>query len=159
MTSAFEKLCGPGKPLKAEPPDAKEFAGLRRSGKARLKDASVNGLALESRFDLELEDVPVAALHRLHRTLRSPASGKALADVAGSRDGLAGEVDRAVDDVGHCAASTCEEGIHRECLKEVVGMTTPETACYGAQRRGEKNAFPELEAIPKWHPATQRPRR
>ena len=52
MTSAFEKLCGPGKPLKAEPPDAKEFAGLLRSGMARLKDASVNGLALASRFDL-----------------------------------------------------------------------------------------------------------
>jgi hypothetical protein len=52
MTSAFEKLCGPGKPLKAEPPDAKEFVGLLRSGKARLKDAGVKGLALESRFDL-----------------------------------------------------------------------------------------------------------
>ena len=52
MTSAFEKLCDPGKPLKAEPPDAKEFAGLLRSGMARLKDASVTGLALASRFDL-----------------------------------------------------------------------------------------------------------
>jgi hypothetical protein len=52
MTSAFEKLCGAGKPLRAEPPDAKEFAGLVRSGKARLKDASSRGLALESRFDL-----------------------------------------------------------------------------------------------------------
>ena len=46
MTSAFENLCGPGKPLKAEPPDAKEFAGLLRSGKARLKDAGAKGLAL-----------------------------------------------------------------------------------------------------------------
>ncbi len=52
MTSAFENLCGPNKPLKAEPPDAKEFAGLVRSGKARLKDASSAALALESRFDL-----------------------------------------------------------------------------------------------------------
>ncbi len=52
MTSAFENLCGPGKPLKAEPPDANEFAGLLRSGKARLKDASTKDLALESRFDL-----------------------------------------------------------------------------------------------------------
>ena len=30
MTSAFDNLCGVGKPLKAEPPDAKEFAGLVR---------------------------------------------------------------------------------------------------------------------------------
>ena len=52
MTSPFDNLCGAGKPLKAEPPDAKEFAGLVRSGKARLKDAGSKGLALESRFDL-----------------------------------------------------------------------------------------------------------
>lgn len=52
MTSAFENLFGPGKPLKAEPPDANEFAGLLRSGAARLKDADTKALALESRFDL-----------------------------------------------------------------------------------------------------------
>jgi hypothetical protein len=52
MTSPFENLCGPGKPLKAEPADAKEFAGLRRSGEARLKDALNSALSLESRFDL-----------------------------------------------------------------------------------------------------------
>lgn len=42
----------PAKALRAEPPDAAEFAGLLRSGRARLKDASNKGLALESRFDL-----------------------------------------------------------------------------------------------------------
>jgi hypothetical protein len=52
MTSAFENLCGPNKPLKAEPPDAQEFAGLKRSGMARLEDAANASLALESRFDL-----------------------------------------------------------------------------------------------------------
>jgi hypothetical protein len=52
MTSAFENLRGPGKPLKVEPPDAKEFAGLLRSGAARLRDAGMPGLAVESRFDL-----------------------------------------------------------------------------------------------------------
>ena len=52
MTSAFENLSGPGKPLKGEPPDAKEFAGLLRSGAARLRDAAMPGLAVESRFDL-----------------------------------------------------------------------------------------------------------
>ena len=52
MTSAFENLCGPGKPLKAEPPDAKEFAGLLRSGNTRLKDSENKALSLESRFDL-----------------------------------------------------------------------------------------------------------
>lgn len=52
MTSAFENLTGPGKPLRAEPPDSKEFAGLQRMGLARLKDAQHQGLSLESRFDL-----------------------------------------------------------------------------------------------------------
>lgn len=52
MPSAFENLCGPGKPLRAEPPDAAEFAGLKRSGLARLTDAENAALALESRFDL-----------------------------------------------------------------------------------------------------------
>ncbi len=52
MTSPFENLSGPGKPLKAEPPDAREFAGLKRSGHARLKDAQNTELSLEGRFDL-----------------------------------------------------------------------------------------------------------
>ena len=52
MTSPFENLCGPGKPLKAEPPDSKEFIGLKRSGHARLTDALNRNLSLESRFDL-----------------------------------------------------------------------------------------------------------
>ena len=52
MPSPFENLCGPAMPLRAEPPDAAEFAGLLRSGQARLKDAGVASLALESRFDL-----------------------------------------------------------------------------------------------------------
>lgn len=52
MTSAFENLCGPNKPLKAEPPDTKEFAGLKQSGLARLKDAGNTTLSLEGRFDL-----------------------------------------------------------------------------------------------------------
>ena len=52
MTSPFENLTGPGKPLRAEQPDSKEFAGLQRMGMARLQDAQKTGLALESQFDL-----------------------------------------------------------------------------------------------------------
>jgi len=52
MTSPFENLTGPGKPLRAEPPDSKEFAGLQRMGMVRLQDAQKAGLALESQFDL-----------------------------------------------------------------------------------------------------------
>ena len=52
MSSPLENFCGPGKPLKAEAPDAAEIAGLMRSGRARLTDARNELLALESRFDL-----------------------------------------------------------------------------------------------------------
>jgi len=52
MASAFENLCGPGKPLRAEAPDNAEIAGLLKSGLARLADAGKVDLSLESRFDL-----------------------------------------------------------------------------------------------------------
>jgi len=52
MSSPLERLTGAGKPLAAEPPDPKEFEGLKRSGLARLKDAANPANALESRFDL-----------------------------------------------------------------------------------------------------------
>lgn len=52
MTSPLERLAGPGKALSAEPPDAKEFAGLKRSGLTRLNDASNTAISLEGRFDL-----------------------------------------------------------------------------------------------------------
>ncbi len=45
-------MCGPGKSLSPEPPDPQEFAGLKRSGLARLHDATFEQLSLESRFDL-----------------------------------------------------------------------------------------------------------
>jgi len=52
VTSPLENLAGPGQPLRAEPPDANEFAGLKRSGLTRLTDAQKQTNSLESRFDL-----------------------------------------------------------------------------------------------------------
>jgi hypothetical protein len=50
--SPLERLAGPGGVLAKEAPDAKEFAGLVRSGLARLKDAENEANSLDSRFDL-----------------------------------------------------------------------------------------------------------
>ena len=50
--SPLERLAGPGNVLGKEPPDAKEFAGLVRSGLARLKDAEKKVNSLDSRFYL-----------------------------------------------------------------------------------------------------------
>ena len=68
MPNPLESLSGPGKSLKKEAPDPNEFAGLLRSGLARLKDASNKQLALESRFDLAYNaahSLSLAALRRL----------------------------------------------------------------------------------------------
>lgn len=52
MSAKLDNLAGPGKTLAIEPPDQAEFDGLKRSGLARVKDAGVEGLSLEGRFDL-----------------------------------------------------------------------------------------------------------
>ena len=67
MPNPLENLSGPGKPLKAEAPDAQELAGLLRSGLARLKDARNTALAFESRFDLAYNAAHALSLAALRR--------------------------------------------------------------------------------------------
>lgn len=67
MTSPLENLCGPGKPLRAEPADAQEFAGLKRSGRKRLADAQNSSNSLEGRFDLAYNAVHALCLAALRR--------------------------------------------------------------------------------------------
>jgi hypothetical protein len=69
MADPLENLCGPGKPLQKEPFDANEFAGLLRSGIARLKDARNATLAFESRFDLASNAAHSLSLAVLPHTL------------------------------------------------------------------------------------------
>ena len=67
MNQALENLCGPGKPLKTEAPDAAEIAGLLRTGFARLADARKTDLAIESRFDLAYNAAHALCLAALRR--------------------------------------------------------------------------------------------
>ena len=67
MHPALDNLCGPGKPLKPEAPDASEVAGLLRTGIARLQDAQNTALALESRFDLAYNAAHALCLAALRR--------------------------------------------------------------------------------------------
>ncbi|KQO19153.1 hypothetical protein [Acidovorax sp. Leaf78] len=67
MHPALENLSGPGKQLKAEPPDEAEIAGLLRTGRARLHDAHNAALALESRFDLAYNAAHALCLAALRR--------------------------------------------------------------------------------------------
>lgn len=50
MRSAYERLAGPGKVLRGEPPDAGEFARLVSSGRAQLIDAQNLTVSLQVRF-------------------------------------------------------------------------------------------------------------
>jgi hypothetical protein len=51
MTSPLERLAA-GKSVAREPPDREEFAGLCKSGLARLGDAANPSVSLDGRFDL-----------------------------------------------------------------------------------------------------------
>ncbi len=51
--------------LKTEPPSRKEFDGLVHSARARLKDAHVETLSIESRFDLGYNAAHALALAAL----------------------------------------------------------------------------------------------
>jgi hypothetical protein len=68
VTSPLENLCGPGKPLRQESPDAKEIAGLERSGLRRLADAEKQANSLESRFDLAYNAAHALSLAALRRS-------------------------------------------------------------------------------------------
>ena len=68
MTSPLENLCGPGKPLRQEAPDAKELSGLARSGLRRLADAEKQANSLESRFDLAYNAAHALCLAALRRS-------------------------------------------------------------------------------------------
>lgn len=63
-SAALANLAKIGK-LKAEPPDARERAGLLRSATVRLQDARQSNLSLESRFDLAYNAAHAAALSAL----------------------------------------------------------------------------------------------
>lgn len=67
MTSPLENLCGPGKALRREAPDAKELAGLVHSGLARLADAQNPSVSLPGRFDVAYNAAHALCLAALRR--------------------------------------------------------------------------------------------
>lgn len=97
MPSPLENLSGPGKPLKAEAPDANEFAGLLRSGLARLKDARNTTLAPESRFDLAYNAAHSLSLVALRRLGYRSANRYIVFQVLQHTLGLGPEVWRVLD--------------------------------------------------------------
>lgn len=78
--------------LRQEAPDAKEFAGLKRSGLARLADAQKPALALESRFDLAYGAAHAFCLAALRRLGYRPANRYIVFQVLPHTLGLGPEV-------------------------------------------------------------------
>ena len=92
MTSPLDALSGPGKSLRQEPPDAAEFAGLKRSGLARLRDAANDGLSLEGRFDLAYNAAHALCLAALRWHGYRPANRYIVFQVLPHTLGLGAEV-------------------------------------------------------------------
>lgn len=97
MTQALENLSGPGKSLKAEPPDATEMAGLLRTGMARLADARIASLSLESRFDLAYNAAHALCLAALRRKGYRASNRYVVFQVLPHTLGLGAEVWRVLD--------------------------------------------------------------
>ena len=97
MPQALDKLCGPGKPLKAEAPDVNEIAGLLRTGVARLNDAGNVTLAMESRFDLAYNAAHALCLAALRRSGYRSGNRYIVFQVLPHTPGLGPEVWRVLD--------------------------------------------------------------
>jgi hypothetical protein len=97
MHPALENLSGPGKSLKAEPPDAQELAGLMRTGLARLADAHNNTLSIESRFDLAYNAAHALSLAALRGMGYRPSNRYIVFQVLPHTLGLGPEVWRVLD--------------------------------------------------------------
>lgn len=67
VISPLENLAGPGKSLRAESFDTKEYEGLLHSGRVRLADAQKANNAIESRFDLAYNAAHALCLAALRR--------------------------------------------------------------------------------------------
>lgn len=97
MSSNFDNLCGPGGPLRPEPPDAAEYAGLLRSGQVRLTDAGNAALSLEGRFDLAYNAAHALSLAALRRCAYRPANRYIVFQLLPQTLGLGPEVWRVLD--------------------------------------------------------------
>lgn len=97
MASPLENLSGPGKSLQKEPPDAKEFAGLKRSGLARLADSANPANSLEGRFDLAYNASHALCLAALRWHGYRPANRFIVFQVLPRTLGLGPEVWRILD--------------------------------------------------------------
>jgi hypothetical protein len=126
VTSALEKLSGPGKVLKVEPPDSQEFAGLKRSALARLADSAKSTNSLESQFDLAYNAAHALCLAALRWHGFRPANRYIVFQALPHTLGLGSEVWRVLDKCHYIRNLGEYEGdlnIHERLVEDLI------TAC------------------------------
>lgn len=96
MISPLEALAGPGRPLKPEPPDPREFANFLRSATVHLRDAANPDLSLESRFLLTYNAAHALCLAALRYRGYRPSSRFIVFQVLPHTLGLGPEVWRVI---------------------------------------------------------------
>jgi hypothetical protein len=74
VRSPLDNLAELGGPLRREPADADEYAGLVRSGQVRLADAQNGANSVESRFDLAYNAAHALCLAALRRADYRPTN-------------------------------------------------------------------------------------
>jgi hypothetical protein len=109
--SPLERLAGPGNVLGKEPADAKELAGLVRSGLARLKDSENEANSLESRFDLAYNAAHALCLAALRRHGFRPSKRYIVFQVLPDTLGLGPEVWRILSKCHDMRNRTEYEGV------------------------------------------------
>ncbi len=135
MTSALEALCGPGGALRREPFDAVEYAGLVRSGEARLVDARRRENSLESRFDLAYNAAHALCLAALRRAGYRPSKRYVVFQALPHSLGLGPEVWRVLDHAHSVRNRSEYEGgvaVDERLLADVVAACTRVSAALRA---------------------------
>lgn len=124
MSPPLEKLSGPGKPLRDEPPDAKEFQGLKRSGLARLSDAERPDLSIEGRFDLAYNAAHALCLAALRWHGYRPENRYIVFQVLPNTLGLGPEVWRVLDkchNLRNVGEYEGELNVDEQLVKDLIG--------------------------------------
>ena len=123
VSSPLDGLSAPGGPLHREPPDAREYSGLMKSGEARLLDAQRTANSVEGRFDLAYNAAHALCLAALRRAGFRPSKRYIVFQSLPHTLGLGPDVWRVLDRAHNQRNRTEYEGsefIDERFLKDMI---------------------------------------
>lgn len=140
-SSPLDRLAGPGNVLAKEPADAQEFAGLVRSGLARLQDSENTSNSLDSRFDLAYSAAHALCLAALRHHGYRPSKRYIVFQVLPDTLGLGPEVWRVLSKCHDMRNRTEYEGVLDVDERLVVDLIA---ACRRVAERVQRLASGQL---------------